>query len=123
MIPPELLPWWRKHIALGVAIIAVLALLADVGYQIYAARLQHRNATTATKVARLSKAQCGSDAFIFAFFNALALDTSPGFGSPQGGPITPGARARLINELYAAERAAAGPLRSQGCRIIVPKDP
>lgn len=109
-----------------------LALLA--GYQVWAYRQSGRNAK-AVKVAKqadrkatravtttkgLSKAACGNARLFYRLFNALVEDTTPAFGSPPDGPPIPGAREKLIGELYAAERRAAAPLRKQGCTIKVP---
>lgn len=113
--------WLRRHVALVVAAAALLALGADAGYQVYASRLQHRNAVAVAKVEQLSKSQCGQTRFLYAFLNALAEDSSARFGSPRGGPIVPGARAALIGQLYGAERASRPRLRAQGC--IVPEPP
>lgn len=119
--------WWRRHVAALVALVAMLALVADGGYQVYASRIAHRTATAVTqvkklapKVERLTAAQCGQTQFLYDFLNALAEDTSPSFGSPPDGAIVPGARSELIARLHAAEHASAAPLRKQGCKLRTP---
>jgi hypothetical protein len=110
------------------AVIVGLAVL--IGYQVWVQRQTHRTAT-AVKVAKradakattLTKVQCANTRLFYRLFNALAEDSSPAFGSPPDGPIVPGARARLIGQLYAAERVASAPLRRQGCTIKVPPAP
>lgn len=118
--PPHRRTWLRRHVVLVVAIVAVLALGADVGYQVYAARIQHRNAVVATKVERLSASACSSTQFLYDILNALVDDSSPHFGSPPDGPIVPGARVKLIGRLYSAERGTVPRLRKQGCKVTVP---
>lgn len=119
--------WVRRHDGLVIGAIALLAYALLAGYNVYAARVSHRNAVAVTqvkrlapKVVRLTKAQCGQTVFLYAFLNALAEDSSPAFGSPPDGTIVPGARARLIAQLYAAETATRPALKAQGCRIVVP---
>lgn len=127
---PDARPWWRRRAGWLLAAAALLALGIDAGYQVYAARISHQNAVAvaqtkknAAKLTRLTKAQCGSQRLFFDVFNALVEDSSPRFGSPSDGPPIPGARAKLIGRLYAAERLAASPLRKQGCKIAVPRGP
>jgi hypothetical protein len=111
------------------ALVAVgLAIL--IGYQVYVARLVHRNAQTAAavkhlkpKVARLSRVACANTRLYYELLNALAQDTTQSFGSPPDGEVVPGARAQLIHRLYAAERAQLPALRKQGCKITVPEAP
>lgn len=116
----------RRVIATVLVGLAIL-----VGYQVYAYRQTHRNAhavvvakkalTTARKSAsglkRLSKSQCGSTVLLYDLLNALMDDTSPRFGSPPDGPVIPGARAKLIGQVHAAEQASFKALRKQGCKI------
>lgn len=109
--------WARRHPAVVVAALALLALAIDAGYQVYAARIQSRNADTATKVAQVSAGQCGTTKLLYVILNALAADSSPRFGSPPDGPVIPGARALLIGQLTAAERASVAGLRRQGCDV------
>lgn len=123
---PDARPWWRRRAGWLLAAAALLALGADAGYQVYAARIQHRNAVAVTqtqrnaaKITRLTKAQCANTQLLYDFFNALAEDSSPHFGSPPG-RVVPGARQRLIGKLYSSERLASAPLRRQGCAIKVP---
>lgn len=111
--------------------IVLVGLAVLTAYQVYAYRTSHRNAhavvvakkaqTTAAKNAaklrRLTKAQCGSTQLLYTLLNALMDDSSPGFGSPAGGPIVPGARDALIHRVHAAEAASYTALRKQGCRI------
>lgn len=117
-----------KRLADRRVVAAVLVGLAVLfGYQVWAWRQTGRTAV-AVKVAKradrkattLTKVQCANTQLFYRLFNALAEDSSPAFGSPPGGPIEPGARARLIGQLYAAERQASAPLRRQGCKIKVP---
>lgn len=122
-------PWIRRRAGWLLAAAALVALGADAGYQVYAARIAHRNAAAvvtskrnAAKIGRLTKAQCGTTQLFYDLFNALAEDSSPHFGSPPG-RIVPGARVRLIEQLYNAERQSAAPLRKQGCQIRVPPRP
>jgi hypothetical protein len=118
--PPDSRPWLRRRATLVAAVAVSLALGADAGYQVYAARVSHRNAVAVVKVNRLTKAQCSTTRLFYDLFNALVADTTPHFGSPPDGPPTPGARSRLIARLYVAERLAAAPLRAQGCKLDVP---
>lgn len=118
--------WLRRHDGLVIGSIALVAFAMLAGYQVYAARISHRNADAVTqvkklapRVTRLTKGQCGQTRFLYAFLNALAEDSSPQFGSPHGAPV-PGARARLIGRLYAAERASLPRLKAQGCVITAP---
>lgn len=111
-----------------------IALAMVVGYNVWASQVSARNARTAavarqadrkatrtaTKVNRLSSGQCATTKLFYRLFNALAEDTSPSFGSPEGGPPIPGARDRLIGELYEAERASIKPLAAQGCKVPAP---
>jgi hypothetical protein len=113
-------PWWRRRAGWLIAAAVLIAVGAEAGYQVYVARIQHRNDVTATKVERLTKAQCGQTQLLYDFLNALAEDSSPSFGSPPEGPIVPGARARLIGRLHAAEHASTGRLRRQGCTVQTP---
>lgn len=110
-----------------VVAVVVVGLAMLVGYQVYVQRQTKKVDQTAAvvkhlapKVARLTKVQCANTRLFYDLFNALAEDSSPHFGSPPDGPIIPGARRRLIEKLYASERATVKPLRKQGCRIDVP---
>lgn len=118
--------WARRHAMLLVACAALGALAIDGGYQIYAARIAHRNAVavtlthkTAAKVNRIAPAVCAQTRLLFTVFNALVEDTGPSFGSPPDGPIVPGARAKLIGRLSAYEAATSATLRKQGCKVDV----
>jgi hypothetical protein len=106
-------------VAVGLAILT--------GYQVYALRLVHRNAHTAEqvrvlrpKVARLTKVQCANTRLYYELLNALAQDSTSSFGSPPDGKPIPGARHRLIERLYAAERSQLPILRRQGCKVSLP---
>lgn len=123
--PPK--SWLRRHGWLLIAAAALIALALDAGYQVYAARVSDRNAKAvatvkviAPKVTRLTAGQCGQTRFLYAFLNALALDSSPQFGSPPDGPPIPGARDKLIGELFKVERASLPRLRKQGCKVEAP---
>lgn len=109
--------WVRRRAGWLLAAAALLALGLDAGYQVYAARISSRNEATASKVAQMSTAACGSTKLLYVIFNALAEDASPRFGSPPDGPIVPGARARLIGQLHASERASVPQLQRQGCDV------
>jgi aminopeptidase-like protein len=112
--------WWRRHRDALILTGLGLLLAMSGGYNIYAARISHRNDVVASKVARLTAAQCGETQFLYDFLNALAADTGPHFGSPSDGPPVPGARTKLIGKLHGIERATAPGLRHQGCRVSVP---
>lgn len=113
------------------AVLVGLALL--LGYQVYAYQQQHRNAAAVITarvaarkadratvvIKRLTKVQCANTRLFYDLFNALAEDSGPHFGSPPG-RIVPGARERLIDKLYEAERAQAPTLHKQGCHVTVP---
>lgn len=134
MSTPRQRAWLRRHGWVVAAACMALALGIDGGYQVYAARISHRNAdavatskrnaaklaATVRKVSKLSKAQCSQTQLLFDVFNALAEDASPRFGSPPDGPIQPGARRALIGRLTVSERATAKALKGQGCRITTP---
>lgn len=131
---PRQRAWLRRHGWIVAALCMALALGIDGGYQIYAARISSRNAraaettkrnaktiaATAEKVTKLSKAACAQTQLLFDVFNALAVDSSPRFGSPPDGPILPGARTALIGRLTVSERTTAKALKGQGCRITTP---
>lgn len=119
--------WLRRHDGLVIGAIALVAFAMLAGYNVYAARVSHRNAVAVTqvkklapKVTRLTKGQCGQTRFLYAFLNALAEDSSPAFGSPPDGPPIPGARDRLIGRLYDVERASLPRLKAQGCKVPAP---
>lgn len=119
--------WALRHRDSLIIAALVVALGMLGGYNLWAARVSNRNAATAVKanrtaatVGKLTKGQCGQTRFLYGFLNALAEDSSPSFGSPPDGPIVPGARARLIGQLYAAERASLPRLAQQGCRVTAP---
>lgn len=120
MPSPRHWSWWRRHegLLIGLAVCVLLAGLA--GYNLWLAGVTKRNDATATKVSRLTAGQCAQTRLLYALLNALAADTSPAFGSPPGRPPVPGARARLIGQLYAAERASTERLAAQGCHVTAP---
>lgn len=111
--------------------IVLLGLALLTGYQVYAYRASHRNAhagvvaktaaktsqKNATKLRQLTKAQCAQTGLLYTLLNALMDDSSPRFGSPPDGPIVPGARAKLIQQVHTAEGASNSALREQGCHI------
>jgi hypothetical protein len=111
--------WWRRHDTLLIGAVLVVLLACLAGYNVWVARVTHRNEVTATKVERLTKSQCGETQFLYDFLNALADDTGPGFGSPAG-RVIPGARAKLIGRLHDAERASVPRLKAQGCTVRTP---
>lgn len=124
-------PGWieRARLLLDRRVVAVVlvGLAVLVGYQVYAQRQAHKVDHTAAvvkqiapRVIRLTRVQCTNSQLFYDFFNALAEDSSPRFGSPPDGPIIPGARRKMIERLYDAERVVVKPLRKQGCRIAVP---
>lgn len=113
------MPWTfvkRHQNRLGVVVLLGLLVLLS-GYQVYAWRVQHRNATTAEKVETLSEGQCDTTILLYRLLNALMDDTSPSFGSPPDGPIIPGARTALIESVRNAENASLAGLRKQGCTV------
>lgn len=112
--------WLRRHDTLAIAAVLVLVLAGVAGYNLWAARIAHRNDVVARQVQHLTKAACAQTRLFYDVFNALVIDSSPAFGSPPDGPPIAGHRAKLIGRLFDAERAAAAPLRSQGCNIATP---
>lgn len=119
--------WARRHLNLLITLALALALGMLGGYNLWAARVSSRNAATAVKanrtantVSKLTKGQCGQTRFLYGFLNALAEDSSARFGSPPDGPPVPGARAKVIGQLYAIERASLPHLAEQGCKVTAP---
>lgn len=115
---------WLSRFDRRVLVIVAVGLAVLIGYQVYAYRQQHRVAvavstskSTATKLRRLTAAQCGQTVLLYTLLNALMDDSSPHFGSPAGRAAIPGRRAKLIAQVRAAEKASTAELRRQGCRI------
>lgn len=120
----RLAQWCHDHIGWTVAIGVLIGVLAIGSYQFAVYNTAQANKTARSKVTQLTKGACGTDKFTFQLFNNLVLDSTPHFGSPQNGPIVPGARTEAINNLFHLQRQAAAGLKKQGCDLykIIPKD-